>query len=168
MVDEHEHRGIALVLLGMVAVVAVVGFVLMFAQGESSAGLGVYGGPAQRLAEGLPMNNPTPYYNSAVPQARDTPEGFSWDEYLAQGGSWDSITQSPTHWNYDGTPKGSLGDIPSYVALNCGPNGVYYSSNRIGEAELERSRGNTVVQNDDGTFCVYAPSARVGGIAGRQ
>ncbi|MBI4146960.1 hypothetical protein HY489_06525 [Candidatus Woesearchaeota archaeon] len=158
--DEAQQKGIALVLLGIVAVVAVVGLVLMLVQGQSSAGLGVYGGAIKQVeypnwvGRGVPRNIP-----GEVP-------GPGWNP------GWTSSDDLHTSWNYQGDPKRNpIGDVPSALT-KCGRGGflVPHSSDNGVDASYFAYRGYTIVDTggDKAGVCVYPNEPLVGGIAGQQ
>ncbi|RJQ19935.1 hypothetical protein C4580_04590 [Candidatus Woesearchaeota archaeon] len=157
--EEEQHKGIALVLLGIVAVIAVVGLVLMYVQDRQSTALGVYGGAIKQVeypywtGRGVPRNMP-----GAIP-------GDMWAPGMTSSGD---LT---THWNYQGDPKRDpKSDIPSALS-KCGRGGFlvpYVSDNGV-DANYYRYRGYAVVDTGDqkAGVCVYPNEPMVGGIAGQ-
>jgi len=150
---EKEQRAIAMVILGIVAVIAVVGLVLMFVRGENATGEGVYGGAIKEVnfpywvQRGTPRNMP-----GQVP-------GELWPEQASK----DLTTQ----WNYYGNPKRNpQGNVPS-VLTKCGNGGflVPYSAGGTNMGEYYSSRGYRVT-NSGGSkagVCVYPNTPMVGG-----
>lgn len=105
---KEQHKGLAMVILGIVAVIAIVGLVLMFVQHKSATGKGIYGGAIKE--------DPFPYWTDrGVPQNRPQVEWAVSDPYLRV---------EETNWNYYGNPKRNpKGDIPS-VMWGCGIGGM--------------------------------------------
>src|SRR3990172_5667778 len=96
------QKGIALVILGIVAVIAIVGLVLLFVQGKNATGEGVYGGALKQV--------PYPYWSGrGVP--RNVPE-FQNPNYVAGRSPY---VDMQTHWNFwsDTNNRNPIGDIPS-------------------------------------------------------
>jgi len=60
---EEEHRGIALVILGIIAVIAVIGLVLMFSGAQKSAGA-VFTNVAIQTSTGIPCDSPCTVFPS--------------------------------------------------------------------------------------------------------
>lgn len=158
--EEEQQKGIAMVILGLVAVIAVVGLVLMFVQGKQSTALGVYGGAIKQVeypywtGRGVPRNIP-----GQIP-------GDMWDP----GATYSDDLH--THWNYQGDPKRNpMGDVPSALT-SCGRGGflVPYASEEGNNADYYRYKGYTVVDTGDSKAgaCVYPNTPMVGGIAGQQ
>lgn len=95
-----EPKGIAMVILGIVAVIAVVGVVLLFT-GSGATGQGVYGGAIKNIK--------MPYQDyRGIPLAGLEDTGMSGHN---------------THWNYYGIPVRSPQDVPS-IQTACGPNAI--------------------------------------------
>lgn len=86
-----EHKKVALVLLGVIGVIAIGGLVLMYSQ-SMSTGLGVYSNPAK--------------YNYAFPNwiDRGVPLNIPPTQY------WDQAKQPTTDWNNYGVAKRYPGD----------------------------------------------------------
>lgn len=147
----NETRGIALVILGIVAVIAVVGLVLLFVQGKNATGEGIYGGAIK--------GDPYPYWTK-----RGVPQNRPGVEYApGQTTSKDLVT----HWNYAGEPKRSpLVDIPT-PQRKCGTNGFLIGYGD-GQIDYYASQGFTVVETPDKAgLCAYAPGGTMlGGTAG--
>jgi len=156
---EDEHRSIAVVILGIIAVIAAVGLVLMYVQGESSTGEGVYGGAIKGVE--------FPYWvGRGVP--RNIPGEIPGPGWSAGQTSSDDLT---THWNYQGDPKRNpVGDVPSAM-MSCGRGGmlVPYVQAGVDSKQYYEYRGFTVVDtgNSRAGLCVYPNQAMVGGIAGQ-
>lgn len=146
----EEHKGIAMVILGVVAIIAIVGLVLLFVRGKSATGEGMYGGEIKQVAY--------PYW-----VGRGVPANRPGEEYL-----WPSTASKDlsTHWNWEGDPKRNpIGDIPSPLT-SCGRNGmkVGYSDNLL---DFYEQRGYIVVETTDKAgLCVFPPATMAGGIAG--
>lgn len=148
----NEHKGIALVILGIVAVIAIVGLVLMFVQGKSATGEGVYGGALKQV--------PYPYWTGrGVP--RNVPE-FQNPNYVPGQTSYQDMH---TSWNYYGDPKRNpVSDIPSAMR-KCESGGFLVPYND--QAGYYASIGYDVVQaGDKPGMCVYPQGTMIGGIAG--
>lgn len=145
-----EHKGIALVILGVVAIIAIVGLVLLFVRNNTATGEGIYGGAIKEVAfpnwigRGVPANRPG--------------EEALWPSTVSR-----DLT---THWNWEGNPKRNpIGDVPSPM-IKCGKGGmlVAYSDEL---PAYYRSRGFAVIETGDKAgLCVYPPETMVGGIAG--
>ena len=149
-----QHKGIALVILGIVAIIAVVGLVLLFMRGSTPTGEGVYGGAIKQvqypnwIGRGTPRN---------MPQTNGVP-GELWPS--TQG------KDLTTNWNYYGSPKRDpASDVPSPL-IKCGNGGflIPYSNN---QPQYYRQRGYTVIETGDqqAGLCVYPNTPMVGGIA---
>ncbi len=149
-----EHKGIALVILGIVAVIAIVGLVLMFVGGKSATGEGIYGGAIKQvqypnwIARGVPRNMP-----GYIP-------GEGWDPGAT------SSDDMHTSWNYYGSPKRDpKSDVPSALT-SCGVEGMLipYSDEL---PSYYRQRGYTIVDTggQQAGLCVYPNTEMVGGIA---
>ncbi len=144
-----EHKGIALVILGIVAVIAIVGLVLLFT-GKTTTGQGVYGGALK--------NDPYPYWTD-----RGVPRNTPGVEYPGTPGK-----DMQTHWNYydDSNNRNPYGDVPSAMR-KCETGGflVGYQEDLAG---YYASIGYNVVNPgpDKAGMCVYPPRPMVGGIAG--
>src|SRR5574342_194589 len=154
-----EHKGIALVILGIVAVLAIVGLVLLFTQSKSATGEGIYGGAIKGIeypnwvGRGVPRNIP-----GAIP-------GDSW-----MPGTTES-NDLQTHWNWEGNPKrappgGGIGDIPAPL-IKCGQ-GCFLTSIDPQEAGYYASIGYEIVNTlgSKAGVCVCPGEPMVGGIAG--
>lgn len=134
-----EKEKLALVLLGVVGVIAVVGLVLMYTQ-SAATGLGVYSNPAK--------------YNYEYPNwvKRGPPTNYPPTE------GWDTLKQPTTDWNGYGVAKRDPGqgyatDVPS-AATGCGRNGELVSVQKVGYYE---ARGYTCLDNVDmkAGWCCY-------------
>lgn len=150
-----EHKGIALVILGIVAVIAIVGLVLLFTgakQANEATGEGIYGGAIK--------NVDFPYW-----VGRGTPRNVPEMQYASGQTSSNDLS---THWNYEGSPKRDpLTDIPS-VMTKCLDGGFLISVND-GLPEYYAQRGFQLVQvegSKGGYACVYPRETMIGGIAG--
>lgn len=155
-----EHKGIALVILGIVAVLAIVGLVLLFTQSKSATGEGIYGGAIKGIeypywtGRGVPRNIP-----GEIP-------GQSW----APGST--TSADMHTNWNWMGNPKrtpptgGEAGNIPSPM-IKCGQ-GCFLSSIQPEEAGYYASIGYPVINTlgSKAGVCVCPNQPMVGGIAG--
>lgn len=162
-----------MVILGIVAVIAIVGLVLLFVQHKSVTGQGIYGGAIK--------GDPFPYWTErGVPQNRAGPDY----QYAGRTDQKDLTT----HWNFEGSPKrnpaGTItggGDIPSIIR-KCGsgmPGTILEPLNRVGNygvsvAELHQNgmargtdyygRDVTVVLSGDAAgACVVFDGAMVRG-----
>ena len=149
-----EQKNVALVLLGIVAVIAVVGLVLLFVQDRAATGEGIYGGAIKQVEYPYWTNRGTP---------RNIP-GVLSESAWATTASKDLTT----HWNYQGDPKRNpIGDVPSALT-KCGSNGFLepYNPDRAG---YYASIGYQVVDTDGSKagMCVFPQRDMVGGIAGR-
>ncbi len=158
----NDQKNIAFMILGIVSVIAVVGLVLLFVQGKSATGEGVYGGAIKRVeypywvGRGVPRNIP-----GSIP-------GPEWD-----AGSTYSKDQS-INWNWEGSPHrssssgpGNLGDVPGALTA-CGSNSLQIPSSD-GLPQYYASLGYNVVltEGSKGSYaCVFPPQTMVGGIAG--
>ncbi len=148
----NEHKGVALVILGIVAVIAIVGLVLLFT-GKTATGNGVYGGALKQISY--------PYWTGrGVP--RNVPE-FQNPNYVPGQTQYQDMH---TSWNYYGDPKRNpVSDIPSAMR-KCETGGflVAYDEEQAG---YYASLGYDVVQGGDKPgMCVYPQHTMVGGIAG--
>ncbi|MBS3147261.1 hypothetical protein J4219_00080 [Candidatus Woesearchaeota archaeon] len=152
-----EQKSIALVILGIVAVIAVVGLVLLFVQGRNATGEGVYGGAIKQVefpywvGRGVPRNIP-----GEIP-------GPGWNP------GWTSSDDLTTHWNWEGDPKRNpIGDVPS-VLTKCG-NGGFLVPYNLDRAGYYANLGYEVIDTDGSKagMCVYPQEPMVGGIAGLQ
>ena len=150
-----EHKGIALVILGIVAVIAIVGLVLLFTQAKGATGQGVYGGAIKNqdfpnwIGRGVPANIP-----GQVP-------GELWDS-----GAYTETKDMQSHWNYysDTGKKNPQGDVPSAIR-KCLSGGMLigYSDNLL---SYYQQRGYYLVETPDKAgVCVYPQTELVGGIA---
>ncbi|RMD57813.1 hypothetical protein D6825_02850 [Candidatus Woesearchaeota archaeon] len=152
--ENESQKTIALVLLGVVAIVAVVGLVLMFVRGKAATGEGIYGGAIKQVEY--------PYW-----EGRGTPRNMPGQEAL-----WDTRASKDltTHWNYYGAPKRNpQSDVPSALT-KCGVGGFLVPYAGEGNlAQYYKSRGYRVVDTGDSKagLCVYPNEPLVGGIAGQ-
>ncbi|MEM3154993.1 MAG: hypothetical protein QW165_05540 [Candidatus Woesearchaeota archaeon] len=157
----EEHKGIALVILGIVAVLAIVGLVLLFTQRNVATGKGIYGGAIKGVeypnwvGRGVPRNIP-----GEIPGSAWMP-GTTISKDLT------------THWNWEGNPKrappgGGIGDIPSPV-IKCGQ-GCFLVSIDPEEAGYYASLGYPIINtlNSKAGLCVCPNRPMVGGIAGQS
>ena len=149
------QKGIALVILGIVAVIAIVGLVLLFVQGKNATGEGVYGGALKQV--------PYPYWSGrGVP--RNVPE-FQNPNYIPGRTPYQDMQ---THWNFwsDTNNRNPIGDIPS--AIRKCESGGFLVSYDADQAGYYASIGYDVVQGGEKPgMCVFPPDTMVGGIAGR-
>lgn len=156
MAEENQHKQIAMVILGIVAVIAVVGLVLMFTAAGSS-GLGIYGGAIKDYG-----SDAIPYWSG-----NGVPRNDVQMQYASSAGYVPGTTppnQQSTNWNWNSAPKGSPGDIPSLI-VGCGVAGFLVPNN---EVYYYYTRGYDVVETADKSgACVYPGEAMVGGIAGQ-
>jgi hypothetical protein len=149
-----EHKGIALVILGIVAVIAIVGLVLLFTQTKGPTGEGVYGGALKKVAY--------PYWTGrGVP--RNVPE-IQNPNYVPGRTPYQDMQ---THWNYwsDTNNRNPIGDVPSAMR-KCETGGflVPYDADQAG---YYASLGYTVVQGGEKPgMCVYPQHTMIGGVAG--
>ncbi len=147
-----ERKGIALVILGIVAIIAIVGLVLLFTNAKKGAtGQGIYGGAMKEISY--------PYW-----VGRGTPANRPGEEYLWPSTASKDLT---THWNYYGSPKRDpKSDVPSALT-KCGNRGFLISYNDNQRAYYENIRDFTVVETGDKAgLCVYPGDyTMVGGIA---
>lgn len=145
-----NQKGISMVILGIVAIIAIIGLVLLFTQSRSPTGEGVYGGAIKQVQ-----------YPNWI--GRGTPRNLPGQEAL-----WPA-TQSKnlvTNWNYYGSPKRDpKSDVPSALR-KCGVDGFLVPYNN-GLPEYYSERGYTVIDTGDqqAGVCVYPNAALVGGIA---
>jgi hypothetical protein len=155
-----EHKGIALVILGIVAVLAIVGLVLLFTQNraESATGEGIYGGAIKGIEYPL-------WTGRGVPRGGVTDSSATYTPGITES---NDLT---THWNWEGNPKrvppgGGIGDIPSPV-IKCGQ-GCFLSSIDPQEAGYYASIGYQIVNTlgSKAGVCVCPGEPMVGGIAG--
>lgn len=133
---------VALVLLGVIGVLAVVGLVLMFAQQNYGAGLGVYSNPAK-------YNDPYPNWNKRGPPLNV--------EYPTPQQGWDVFKQQTTDWNNYGVAKRDPGqgyatDVPS-AATGCGRGGELVSVQQKGYLEMAGYRCEDTVGMKAGWCC---------------
>jgi len=160
---EH-HKGIAMVILGIVAIIAVVGLVLLFTAGKSSTGSYVAASPKIYGGDLRADRNEFPYWADGVATPRNIPGDM--DNFLANQQNWNT----KTHWNYYGNPTGNpIGDIPSPM-VKCGVNGFRVPLNDD-QAGWYRSQGYQVIDPGDGRpgMCVYLADdqrSMMGGVAG--
>jgi len=153
---DKEHKGIALVILGIVAIIAVVGLVLLFTGKNASTGEGVYGGAIKNVE--------FPYwYGKGVPLG-----GLSDSSSTYTPASTHDNAMS-THWNYDGNPKENpIGDIAS-VMTGCG-RGSFKIPMNGGLPEYYIAKGYSVyeLEGTKGAYaCVVPHEAMIGGVAGQ-
>ena len=153
-----ENKNIALVILGIVAVIAVIGLVLLFTGGNKATGEGIYGGAIKRVEY--------PYW-----QGRGVPMGGREEEFRTM-----DYRQASTNWNFYGTPKRAPYDIvnpdewPGNVPSTIRKGGSYsicvgYSeSNLIG---YYQARGATCYPKEGQGQCCYFPDGISTGTAGR-
>ncbi len=155
----EEHKGIALVILGIVAILAIVGLVLLFTQSKSATGQGIYGGAIKGIE-----------YPNWV--GRGTPRGgVSDSSFTYTPGATDSNDMS-TNWNWEGNPKrapptgGDAGDIPSPM-IKCGQN-CFLTSINPEQAGYYAQLGYNVINTigSKAGVCVCPGEPMVGGIAG--
>ncbi len=118
-----EDKGISLTILGVVAVIAIVGLVLLF----TGAGTGGYVAPGNKVYGGAIQEKPYPYL-----QGRKV-SGVAGDQYSAQYTSIPSIPQSRDQYkipNPSGCPAGTYGYTSTEVQLGrvdasaCTPNEI--------------------------------------------
>lgn len=155
----NEQKTIAMVILGIVAVIAVVGLVLMFVRTENATGEGIYGGAIKEVDYPLWVGRGTP---------RNMPD------HQVPGDLWDSQASRDmtSNWNFYGSPKRNPdSDVPSAMT-SCGNKGFKVPYARGGQdlAGYYASRGYTVVDTGGSKpgLCVYpSGDAMVGGIAGQ-
>lgn len=153
-VQAEGHKGIALVILGIVAIIAIVGLVLLFTGANKATGQGMYGGEIK----GIQFPN---WVGRGVPRA-----GISDDSLSYVAGTTPSNTQQK-NWNFYGNPKGNpIGEVPSPM-VKCGQGGFLVSVNED-EAGYYESIGYEVlsVGGSKAGVCVYPQEPMVGGIAG--
>ncbi len=146
-----DHKGIALVILGIVAIIAVVGLVLLFVGTKGATGEGIYGGAMKKIAypnwvgRGVPANRPG--------------EEDLWPTTASKDLS--------TNWNYYGKPdKDPVQDVPSAMR-KCGTGGMLigYAENLPG---YYRGKGYMVIETGDKAgLCIYPQTNMVGGVAGQ-
>jgi len=148
-----EHKSVALVILGIVAVIAIIGLVLLFVQGKAATGQGIYGGAIKRVEY--------PYW-----VGEGTPRNIPGQESL-----WPSSASknAQTNWNWnDGSGDGNpYYDIDSPIK-KCGSGGFLIPSSES-MPEYYQSLGYAVVLTEGskgGYACVYPNTPMVGGIAG--
>src|SRR5574341_1000895 len=134
-----EHKGIALVILGIVAILAVVGLVLLFTQNKSATGQGIYGGAIKGVeypywvGRGVPRN--------LAPQGPGQ-ENPAWIPGTTYG------NDMHTNWNWEGAPKRSpIVDIPSPM-IKCGQN-CFLTSIQPEEAGYYAAIGYKVINTLD-------------------
>lgn len=154
MAEHSEHKGIALVILGIVAIIAIVGLVLLFTGANKATGQGMYGGEIK----GLQFPN---WYGRGVPRA-----GISDSSTTYDAGATTSDDMS-SNWNFYGNPdRNPIGDVPSPM-VKCGQGGFLVSVNQD-EAGYYETIGYDVVAVDGSKagVCVYPNEPMVGGIAG--
>ncbi len=154
-----EQRTIAMVILGIVALIAVVGLVLMFVRGQNATGEGIYGGAIKEVDYPYWVGRGTP---------RNMPDaGVPGDLWATQ-----SSKDMTSNWNYYGDPKRNPGsDVPSALT-KCGTDGflVPYVRSGVDLASYYSTRGFTVVDTGGSKagLCVYPNrQTMVGGIAGQ-
>jgi len=135
-----------MIVLGIIAVIAIVGLVLLFVQHKNNSVTGqIYGGDIIR--------GPFPYWeNEGVP--RNIPE-MQWANQV-------SNKVAPNQWgNYQNNPKGNpISNIPS-VMKKCGVGGFLVPYNDL---TYYQGRGYTIqpTQQHAGA-CVFPPGTMVGG-----
>jgi len=159
----EQHKGIAMIILGIVAIIAVVGLVLLFTAGKTTgnyvaASEKIYGGNARA------DRNAFPYWADGQSTPRNVPgnmENYVFDQ---------QNMNMKTSWNYYGAPKGSpIVDIPA-VQTKCGVNSLRVSLN-ADQAGWYISQGYTVIDPGDGKpgVCVFLAEdqrSMMGGVAG--
>jgi hypothetical protein len=92
MIMAEEGKGVALAILGIVAVIAVVGLVLLF---KGASGQGVYGGAMrQGESEIRPYGEHPGRYVTPVP-AEIFPEGAYYDGYKGTDRAWWEYRRNP-------------------------------------------------------------------------
>lgn len=137
-----------MVVLGIVAVIAIVGLVLLFVQHKNSmTGQGIYGGAIEGATH--------PYW-----EGRGVPQNRPETQWAADQSDLRDLT---THYNYGSLPKRLR--IPSEF-VKCMQNGILlpYSD---GQIDWYVSRGWTAVDTPDKAgACVYMPGDQtlVGGV----
>ncbi len=150
-----EHKGIALVILGIVAILAIVGLVLLFTQNKSATGQGIYGGAIKGIEY--------PYWTG-----RGVPRGGISDASSTYNPGATQSNVMHTQWNWQGDPKRNpIGDVPSPM-IKCGQ-GCFLSSINPTEAGYYASIGYNVINTlgPKAGVCVCPGEPMVGGIAGR-
>lgn len=148
-----EQKGIAMVILGIVAVIAVVGLVLLFTQ-STATGQGIYGGAIKQIEY-------PDWVGRGVPRG-----GISDSSSTYIPGTTASNVQN-THWNWLGDPKRNpIGDVPSPM-IKCGQ-GCFLTSIQPEEAGYYASIGYNVINTlgPKAGVCVCPGEPMVGGIAG--
>jgi hypothetical protein len=153
-----EHKGIALVILGIVAILAIVGLVLLFTN-RTATGNGIYGGAIKQIE-----------YPNWV--GRGIPRGGIADSSSTYTPGETASNDLHTHWNWEGNPKrtpptgGEAGDIPSPM-IKCGQN-CFLTSINPEQAGYYASLGYNVINavGPKAGVCVCPGEPMVGGIAG--
>lgn len=146
-----DHKGIALVILGIVAIIAVVGLVLLFVRAKGTTGEGIYGGAMKQIAypnwvgRGVPANRPGEEYLWATTASKDL----------------------STNWNYYGKPdRDPVQDVPAAMR-KCGNGGMLIGYEEDLPARY-LGKGYVVVETGDKAgLCVYPRTDMVGGVAGQ-
>ena len=149
----NEHKGIALVILGIVAVIAIVGLVLLFTGAKEATGNGIYGGAIKQIE-----------YPDWV--GRGVPQNVPGVDYIPGQTSSNDLH---TSWNYYGNPKKNpIGDVPSPLKT-CGQ-GAFLVPVNPEQAGYYQSIGYTVVGTGGSKagVCVFPPATMIGGIAGQS
>jgi hypothetical protein len=124
----EEGKGIALVILGIVAVIAVVGLVLLF---KSATGMGLYGGELTRVpgVDLYEKGESVPRYTKAVPET----EGGTYYQYRE---GWWGLERDPcpdnqyyvaTTANAAGARDDCMPSTVNYGIVCCMPTGRAYA-----------------------------------------
>ena len=134
-----EEKNMALVILGIIAVIAMVGLVMLFAEGKKATGEGIYGGAIKGVAY------PNWEYRGA-PQGQG---GLSFPE-----GKTATIGENPN--------RDPSSDVPSALT-GCGANSILVDVNSV--AYYEGIGGYTCfdARPDKPGYCCYPNEALVGG-----
>jgi hypothetical protein len=145
-----EHKGIAMVILGVIAIVAIVGLILLFVNGKNATGQGIYGGAIKQVSY--------PYW-----EGRGTPRNLEGAQpYWPTQASKDMTT----NWNFIGAPKRNpQSDIPAPLR-KCGTGCFLVPVNEgLPETYMARGYSATPMVNQAGV-CICPPHTMIGGIAG--
>jgi len=148
----NEHKGIALVILGIVAVIAIVGLVLLFTGVKQATGNGIYGGAIKQIE-----------YPNWV--GRGVPQNVPGVDFIP---GQTSSSDMHTSWNYYGNPeRNPIGDVPSPL-IGCGA-GAFLTPVTPEQAGYYATIGYKVIATGGSKagVCVYPQSPMVGGIAGQ-
>jgi len=154
MAEQSEHKGIALVILGIVAIIAIVGLVLLFTGANKATGQGMYGGEIK----GLQFPN---WYGRGVPRGGISDSSTTYEPAATTSNDMHS------NWNFYGNPdRNPIGDVPSPLT-SCGQGGLLIAVNQD-LVMYYQQRGYTIVPTGGSKpgLCVYPPETMVGGIAG--